>query len=150
MSADNVEQTLTEDQVLAYTQNKRKTIVDVLMENNRIPADRGEMALLVQALDGLDRAALGSKRIKADEKASEVTAGSAAAIARLLTELGSRNKHSVDDITDAVPREAPVLGNHIPDPVLVPGEIDVAGPQLDYESFTASFQSKSNSENESF
>lgn len=149
MSADIPENTLTEDQVLAYTQGKRKFIVDTLLKDNKIPGDRAELTLLVQSLDGMDRAALTNKRIKADEKASEATAGSAAAIAKLLTELGGRQKNfHNDDVTDLTPREAPVLGSHIPDPVLVPGETDVSSPQLDFESFTARFQSRSNSESE--
>lgn len=127
---------MTEDQVLAYTLSKRKKIVDELTRENKIPEDKTEVSLLVSALDGMDRAALSQKRLKADEKASQGMAGAAAAIAKLLTQVNSRGSNQPDIDTG----EPKVLGPDIPDPQLVPGETEINPGQMDFDSFTASFQ----------
>lgn len=142
-NVENDVQGMDEDQVLAYTQGKRRKIVEGVMKDNKIPQDRLEATLLIQALDGMDRAALTSKRIKADEKAADAMAGSAAVVANLLTSMGKSKP--ADDIIDMPAREVPLLGEDIPPPSLVPGETEVAPKQMDFDSFTASFgQSNSN------
>lgn len=138
---------MSEDQVLAYTQGKRKFIVDEIMKDNKVPQDKGEATLLIQALDGLDRAALTQKRIKADEQAAAGMAGAAGLVAKLLTQAGSRKNIDVLDV-DAREVVVPELGNEVPAPSLVPGETEVAPKQMDYDSFTASFQNSSNPSSE--
>jgi len=137
---------MSEDQVLAYTQSKRRAIVEEITKEGAIPKDRSEATLLIQALDGMDRSALTQKRIKADEKASDAMAGSAAIVAKLLNSIGSTRPA---DTVDVVARETPTLGDDIPDPVLVPGETTINPPQLDYDTFMSGFQSISNPSSES-
>jgi hypothetical protein len=131
---------MNEDQVLAYTQSKRRKIVDKLTDAGKIPDDKTEASLLISALDGMDRAALTQKRIKSDEKSAQGMAGAASVIAKLLTQVGSNNKsnHISDDITP------PTIGKEVPDPQLVPGEAEFTPGQMDFDTFTATFQNTSN------
>lgn len=133
---------MTEDQVLAYTQNKRIVIVDKLTENGKIPDDKIQASLLTSSLDGLDRSALTRKRISADEKSSQDTAGAAALIARLLMQQGS-NRNNVND-SNIIDTVVPELGHEIPSPELVPGETDINPLQMNFETFTSGFQNVSN------
>lgn len=131
-------QVMTDDEALAFTQNARKKIVKELMKSKVIPEDKGEQIMLMQALDGMDRASLGNKRIKADEKASDNLGDSAALIAQMLTQMsGNLKLMKTEDIIDVDFKDAaaPALPDHIPDPVLVPGETSIGAPQLDYDSF---------------
>jgi len=136
MAEEEKNEAMTDDQVLVYTQHTRKQIVQTLMKNNQVPTDRSEQSLLVAALDGMDRAALGNKRIKADEKTAQGISGAASVVANLLNQIGSMTKQSLV-IDNLVPVEPPLLGREIPDPVLVPGELDTNCPQLDYASFVS-------------
>jgi hypothetical protein len=140
-----VEQTTTppemnEDQVLAYTQSKRRKIVDKLTDAGKVPDDKTEVSLLISALDGMDRAALTQKRIKSDEKTAQGVTGAAAVIAKLLMQVGSNS--NPNQISDNV--APPVIGKEVPDPELVPGEAELKPGQLDFDTFTATYQNGSN------
>jgi hypothetical protein len=125
---------MPEDEVLDYTQRVRRTVVTELTKGG-IPGDNNDRALLVQALDGLDRQAMGVKRIKADEKSASGLSEASALVAQLLREAGrSRQNH---DVIDVVVREAPTLGADVPRPQLVPGELDIAPRQMNYDEFAA-------------
>lgn len=132
MAEEEKIEAMSDDQILAYTQHKRKTIVQDLMKNNKVPTDRSEQSLLVAALDGMDRAALGNKRIKADEKTAHGVAGAASIVANLLNQISGMSKQPGMVIENVEP---PLLGKEIPDPILVPGELETNCPQLDYHSF---------------
>lgn len=127
---------LSEDQVLAYTQSKRKAIVQELTQKGAVPDDNSSRNMLLQALDGMDRAALTSKRIKAEEKSGAAMAGAAGMVAQLLTKVTGKSLANLD-LEDAVERAAPALGADVPPPQLVPGETEVNPAQLDYDSFIA-------------
>lgn len=129
---------LDDDQVLAYTQSVRKNIVTELTKGKAFPQDKGEQILLMQALDGMDRAALTNKRIKSDEKTQNDVAGAASMIAQMLSQMGGMvqmPKVNDDNVVDVEPK---MLTEEIPEPVLVPGETEINSPQLDYNSFVTS------------
>lgn len=126
---------MTDEQVLAYTQHKRKFIVSKLIANNQLPGDKDEKVMLLQALDGMDRAALGNKRIKADEKTANGMAGAAGIIAQMLTQIGTLTRDNISPLEILERVEAPSLSNEIPEPILVPGELETNASQLDYDSF---------------
>jgi hypothetical protein len=141
MSQPTVPPEMSEDQVLAYTQSKRRHIVEKLTIDGKVPDEKTEVSLLISALDGMDRAALTNKRIKADEKASQGIAGAASVIAKLLTQVNSKGKSTDLEIISGAPL---TLGTDIPAPDLVPGEIEITPGQMDFDSFTASFQNATN------
>jgi len=136
---------LDDDQALAFTQKARRKIVSKILEKGEIPEDKGEQIMLLQALDGMDRAALGNKRIKADEKASDALGDSSALIAQMLTQMAGNVKLAKsEDIVDVEAKDitAPALPDTIPDPILVPGETTIGAPQLDYDSFMNSMNGR--------
>ena len=128
--------TMGEDEVLAYTQSKRKEIVEHLTKDKKIPEDGSSRDMLLRALDGLDKAAFGKKRLQADERNN---GNMAAMMAKLLTHLSSnKNLPPADVIDNGAP--PPALGSDIPNPVLVPGETEVSAPQMDYDTFMAPYK----------
>lgn len=141
-AVQNTEQQMPEamddDRVLAYTQNVRKNIVNELTRSKAFPEDKGEQILLMQALDGMDRAAISNKRIKSDEKAQNSVAGAAGIVAQLLSQMGgmvNMPKQLDDNVVDVMPK---MLTEEIPEPQLVPGEIEINAGQLDYNTFVSS------------
>jgi hypothetical protein len=129
---------LDEDQVLAYTQNVRKNIVADLTKGKAFPENKGQQILLMQALDGMDRAALTSKRIKSDEKTSQGVAGAAGIIAQMLSQMGGMVHMPKPVDGEIVNVEPKMLTEEIPEPQLVPGEIEINAGQMDYNSFVTS------------
>jgi hypothetical protein len=124
---------MSEDAVLSFTQATRMGIVRELVKPGKVPEDRGQQALLMQALDGLDRQALTKKKIDADNGMATAQAQAAGIISRLLEHV-PRVKSGT--IIEGVTRELPLLGNAIPEPQLVPGEIDTHPTQMDFETFS--------------
>lgn len=125
-----------EDEVLAYTQNKRKQIVDHLTKDQAVPEDGSSRDMLLRALDGLDKAAFTKKRLQADDRNN---GNMAAMMASLLTHLSSNKGAPMAEVVDnGTP--PPALGSDIPAPTLVPGETDIGAPQMDYDSFMAPYK----------
>lgn len=123
---------LSEDQVLARTRGVRLKIVGSLTKTEQgFPADPDDAKLLVKVLDGLDKSALTTKRMKVDEAIAQ---GTAASGKELVAALLSRVSHAYNGAVTVV-LEAPTLGSEIPDPELLPGEMDVGTKQLDYTTF---------------
>jgi hypothetical protein len=132
----NIEVIENEDQVLNFTQRKRQQIITQMMGTNGEKLkelERGDKMVLLQALDGMDRSALGKKRLKTDEKTAASAAAAAALIAQVLTAPGV----SQAGRSDAPRASVPTLPTNIPDPQLVPGEIATDAPQMDVDSFMA-------------
>lgn len=119
-----------EDELLSYTREKRKALVEKLTDGG-VPTDTKDQSILLAALDGLDRSALTRMRIRTDEKANTDNANAAAIIAKTLMSIRS-NSGFLSHTTD---REIPVLSNDIPHPELVPGEIEINPVQEDYDAF---------------
>lgn len=129
-----------DDQILQFTQGKRQEIVSKLTAKGIPTDDSKQMQALLATLDGMDRVALGKKRIKADEGlAGANQAMAAGVIATLLQRAGSAGVRPFE-VLDAPPRTPPVLGSEIPDPVLVKGETDTVTQQMSYEAFQAANQ----------
>lgn len=129
-----------DDQILQYTQGKRQEIVSKLTAKGIPTDDSKQMQALLATLDGMDRVALGKKRIKADEGiAGANQAAAAAVIATLLQKAGSAGMRPFEAV-DVIPRTPPTLGSDIPEPVLVKGETDTVTQQMSYEAFQAANQ----------
>ena len=127
-------QLVSEDQVLAFTQFKRQQIANQLLANGELPGDPKLAKLALDVLDGMDRAALGRKRIKVEERANQNQEQAAALITELLNKVGSYRPPILlqRDIVDI-----PKLGDDVPEPQLVPGETsDIGGQAETYETFT--------------
>lgn len=125
----------SEDSVLAYTQHKRQQIANQLLADGKLPEDPKMAKLALDVLDGMDRAALGRKRIKVEEQANKNQEHAAGLIAEILHKVSS-NRHP--SLTIDVNVEPPRLSDDIPAPELVDGETSPIGSGNEtYETFTA-------------
>ena len=126
-----------DEAILEYTQGIRKRIVTELVASNDNLKDPKIIGTIGQMLDGMDRQALGKMKIKVEEQQASTQEGMAANVAELLRQMGSGGHTFQAPVP--VPREVPVLGNDVPDPVLVDGETATNPTQQDFDSFHAQF-----------
>jgi len=122
-----------EDNILAYTHEKRKTIVNTLMARG-VPDDVDIIKVLLTTLKDMDSQTLTRKRIKTDEKLGDAQAQSAAVIAKILASMPS-NSTTIDmDF-----RVIPTLPDYIPKPIMVDGETDLLQSTQTYSEFIEKF-----------
>jgi hypothetical protein len=129
----------TDDEILAHSHELRKRIVKTITKDGtQIPVeDPRQMAALLQTLDGMDRQALGNKRIKVEEKANQTQEQAAGMIAQLLQKVTSQKPFEAIDVPAHEVRPAPQLPAEVPPPRLVEGETATVAPQQDYDTFVA-------------
>lgn len=132
---------MSEDETLAFTQGVRKQLIQKIVkkmvsnapgEMGDVDVDKSDKTLLTALLDGMDRQTLTVKRINVEEKAAQDMGATTAMIATLLTRLPNRPQTA-----DQVIEGARVVGfdEDVPAPELVPGETEIAAPQLSFDSF---------------
>lgn len=124
----------TDDDVLGYTQGLRRRFVDALTENGaKIPTDKDNAMLMLGALDSMDRAALGNKRLKVDKNIGDAVVQGTALVAQLFTKLGTVSPF-ISDKSDRVglPHHPDVLAENV---VIVPGELDTSLHSQTYDEF---------------
>lgn len=124
----------SEDDVLAYTQAKRKEMVENLMvadENGNLipPQDPKDRTHFLMALDGMDRASLTKLRIKVDKDIGDKQAEAAGMLADMLrdpraTRIGTGQRD-----------EAPVLDHDIAPTRVLPGELTTGSQPDTYDAF---------------
>lgn len=134
--------TLTEDEVLAFTQAKRLQLVNHLTPEGKSPNDPKEQLTLLSALSDMDRAALASKRLVTDAKNGDTMRQATAIIGKVFGVLGNENPFEVKaEVADNAYRhlEHPdvLLENVLP----APGELDIGIETMDYDNFMAGRQS---------
>ena len=127
---ENIE---TDDQILNYTHQKRKSIVEHLTVNGKISNDPDQVKLLLTALKDMDSQAISKKRIKAEEKANDNHAASAELIAKVL--MATNNQKSLTLISGIIP----TLPSHIPNPTLVEDETSIFVEPETYDTFISKF-----------
>lgn len=129
----NVEPVLEdEDSILAFTHSKRKVIVGELMKDNKLPVEPDDRKLLLGTLKDMDSAALGRKRIKVEEQANNNQEQAASIIAQMFAAASGRRPYQV---AQPVERPVPMLGNEVPEPEVVDGEMDMVAAQGSVEEF---------------
>jgi len=143
--SEEIEQTAPkspEDQILEYTQSKRRSLIESLTKNNSQPDDRGDKMVLLSALDGMDRATLTKMRIKTDDKQANATSQAATAIAQLLNTVVPKQLERFDES-----RTAPMLDNDFPLPTFIEGETITGTQGGDYAEFMKKFPDEIQGEN---
>jgi hypothetical protein len=126
---------MSDDEVLNFTRGIRVTVVKDLMVSNKAPTETGDRILLTSMLKDLDMQALSSKKISSDEKKADSTA---AVVAELLRSINKNTAFASLDEGNIIDSTARVVPASILDMPALPGEMDVAPPQLDYNSFVRS------------
>ena len=119
---------------LEFTLATRKTIIDKLLGKDfNIPESSADKALLISALDGLDRTVLAKTKIKSDERSAKGQQQNAQLVAELLL----RVRHDrVGTRTEPLAEVDYELND------LVPGETDVGEQNLNFETFSKQVESK--------
>jgi len=120
--------------------DQRKSFIQLLMPDGKLPEDPKDKALILKALDGNDKVALGRMRIKADDRASAGQEQVARLLAHVLQSVsGQKNPYLVDvneRPTGAGVGMIPTVPDHLVGINLVDGETSVNPRQLSYQEFT--------------
>lgn len=129
------------DQTMAYTQGKRRQVIEAITKNKEFVNDTKQTALVLHALDGMDRQAIGIKRIKIDEKANDTAAGAAGIIAEFFHSMHHRQalKRPEQPAEMVGRRAAPTIGVDLPDTEVVEGELATSPLNLTYDQFQSQF-----------
>lgn len=132
---------LSDDEVLAFTRGVRVTVASKLMATmvtqGGIGGDNSDRILLTNMLNGLDSQAINNKKIAADQKNSDNMAATVAELLRTVNRQTAFTIPTNGSVTDVNVSEC-VVPSDIADIPALPGEMDVAPPQLDYASFVRS------------
>lgn len=123
---------LTDEEILTYTQGKRRDLVDAITEKG-MPEEKGDRMVLLAALGDMDRTAVAKIRIGAQERQSDDDRRAHLLITLLTERFG----------TTAVPPSrpehaalAPVLDESVLPPLQVlPDELSVGVDTRGYEQF---------------
>jgi hypothetical protein len=120
-----------EDADLELARQKRRDVVVALQnEQGEPPEDPRLLALYLANLDGLERQALGRKRLKTDESIANKQSEAAALLADMLKD------PRVSRIGVGQRDEAPVLEHDVAPTRILPGELAVSNAGDNYEAFT--------------
>ena len=120
-----------EDSDLDYTKEMRKKLVNhVTGGGNKMPEETKQQMVLLQALDGIDRAALSKLKIKSEEGAT-TSQNAALLLAAIFNDPRTKNVGFVENTN----REPPVFDINIKPTVLVEGELDLISGSDSYEAF---------------
>lgn len=120
------------DQDIEYVRVKRKQIIDHLTEKG-IPDDDNRISLLLGALTDMDRTSLGRKKIKADSDVAASNKQAADLISSIFNMPDSKRlgMQQVDGLVGSIPS----VDGRLPQVEVLPGEMAVNPPQLDYDGF---------------
>lgn len=135
---ESVVETMSNESVLDYTRQVRMQIVNNLIGDGNIPTEKEDKSLLISALDGLDRSALGQMRIQSDNDNANKLAEATNAINHLLTTV-SRDIYTTDVL---VVRELPEIPNEtlvLVESNLVEGELDTSYKEETVDEFKARY-----------
>jgi hypothetical protein len=130
--------TLSDDDTLALTRGIRVNVIHELMPQGKLPGDNSDRITLNNMLEGLDRQAMGSKRLLADQKSADNTAILMSELLRGLNKSTAFQGIHLPGHNNTIDVEARVVPASVPNMPALPGEMDVAAPQLDYASFVRS------------
>ena len=129
---------MTEDEILEYTRSVRMRAVNQLTAEGVPTGNQEAMDVIFKSLDGLDRSAIATKRIKVDEKQGANNAALLqSVVAAVLTSDRKTNFRVENPVTN---HSAPALPETLEDISLVPGETDVGLSQDTIEEFKTRMQ----------
>lgn len=116
---------------LEYVRQKRKEVINNLTKNG-VPEDPKVLQTLLVALSDMDRTTLSKKKIKVDKEVGDNQTQAMELIATMFND-NRIKKYGMSEVPTN--RELPLLGNEIPEPVIVDGETAEHAGTENYESF---------------
>jgi hypothetical protein len=129
---------MTDDEVLDYTQLKRRQVVDHVTRDGFTNLDNEDMGLILKAVDGMDRTALTRKKIASDEKIADKDLQAAGVISTIFAKFGNKNPFE-RTVNPGAGAGAPTPDlSQLPAIETVPGENHIGQIDLTYDSFLAS------------
>jgi hypothetical protein len=126
--------TMDSGNILDFTQNVRKGIIDSLISKSFVPEDKADKTMLLAALKDMDGQEINKKRLIIEQQGAD---SSAELVAGVLKRIDARTAfrgtggpgESVVDVSTKV------LPDFIAAPEILPGEGDVLPVQMDYATF---------------
>ena len=106
----------------------RETIIATLMSDGRLPYNKDDKIMLIQALDGLDRTVLSKAKLKSDDQNAKSQRDTAKMIADVLSRVSTASLTRTG---------VPSLPSDIVIDDLVPGETSLGLQDLTYDEFDA-------------
>lgn len=128
---------LTDEDVLRFTQGTRRKFVDFLLQDG-FPVDPKSQYVLLTSLADMDRTALGSMRVGAQKKMAESDQMVADALVSLRAHLRGSDPMKTLTPSGAIPS---VQISRLPAPVLVPGESEIGLAHTNYDEFIDKIES---------
>ncbi len=128
---------MTDDEVIAYTQKIRTSLIATLTPDGKLPSDPKEQQVLLAALSDMDRAAISNKRLKSDDRNADTAKFATQLIGKMFDALGNSNPF-IKEVSpehmqaQALPEHPPVLLENVKE---APGELEVGVQTLDYNTF---------------
>ena len=123
------------DQDLEFSRSKRISVINHLTAKG-VPDDDNRIALLLGALNDMDRTSLGKKRIKVDSDTTASNRQAADLIASIFNKPDSKKLGMME--LDGIVGKIPDQNVTLPNVEILPGEMAVNPPQLDYDTFMGS------------
>lgn len=126
-----------DDELLEWGVEQRKDFIKKMMKaDGSLPDDPKERALVLKALDGIDKTAVSRKRLKIEDKAATNAAETAKLISQFYERVSSKDPFVIDQNMQEVPvRAAPKLPDNSPEVDTVEGEMDTTPSQGSYDEF---------------
>lgn len=120
--------------ILDFTQNVRKGIIDSLISKCFVPEDKADKTMLLAALKDMDGQEISKKRLIIEQQGAD---SSAELVAGVLKRIDARTAFRGtgapgEPVVDVGSR---VLPDDIEAPTILPGEGDISPPQMDYNTF---------------
>lgn len=134
-SAD-VKPLMSDEATLAFTQNTRLTIASQLMSKGTIPEDKGDRALLMNVLDGMDRQVINKMRVDAEKDQTNALAAAAVSIGHLLNTVSNDVYRTPTPVARELP-ELPIECITLVEGNLVEGELSTSYTQETIDEFRA-------------
>ena len=116
--------------VLNYTQSLRERLVQSMMEGGKMPYDNEDRNVFLKTLDGLDRSAIGTAKLRVENKQADGIANAADIIGQLLTRAPSASRVRNKEIDLELPDDLSVID-------LVPGEASDGIKTFSYDQMVA-------------
>ena len=132
------EDSLSDEAELLFTRNVRLSLIKQYTKNGIVPQDPEQAEVLLKALKDMDGSTFTRMKIRADDKANETNANSAALIAEALKSInGNTGRVEVDTATalTAIPEAVLQLPPHLQKAEVIPGELDQGTQNTTYEEF---------------
>lgn len=128
-----------DDELLEWGVEKRKEfIVKMMKPNGDLPDDPKEKALVLKAMEGIEKTAVARKRLKIEDKAATNSAETAKLLSQFYERVASQNPFVIDQNMQEVPaRVAPRLPDNVPEVETVEGEMETTPSQGSYDEFMA-------------